>query len=377
MCSYQFDGNKKKKINWPILLLVFMATVSASYLLQTYRLVKQGSQSKVEKLSSDTSYSMLSYSEIETKNRVDIIEEAMKSVVGISMLKANEESMFDIAITQKWGLGTGIILSEDGFILTNQHLARNENTRLIVNLADGESIQGKVVWSNKDIDIAIIKIDKNNLNVARFGDSDSLRIGEDVLAIGNPLGVEFQRSTTKGIVSGVNRTLTFEEEGKTIFMEGLIQTDASINSGNSGGPLINENGEVVGINTVKITSAEGIGFAVPVNLIKPIINKIVSGHKFEEGYLGMFVYDKEIIKYIKSNISLKEGIYVANVTKYGPAEKAGIIEGDIIISIDGIFINKVTDLREYVYAKSPGDVISVIINRNNEILNVKLKLGYK
>lgn len=376
MYVYQEYENKKKRI-WPILILVFIATVSSSYLVQTYMSIKKSGQGNVERLSNEVSYSIVNNSENNEKSRADIIEEAMKSVVGISMLKANEESMFDISLTQKWGLGTGIIISEDGYILTNQHLARNENTRLIVNLIDGESVQGKVVWCDPNIDIAIVKIDKDNLSVAKFGNSDKLRIGDDVLAIGNPLGVEFQRSTTKGIVSGINRTLTFEENGETIFMEGLIQTDASINSGNSGGPLINENGEVIGVNTVKITTAEGMGFAVPINLIEPIINKLINGKEFKEGYLGMFVYDKEIIKYTKSNVTLNEGIYVTNISRNGPAEKAGIVEGDIIISVDGIFINKVTDMREYIYYKAPGDVISVIINRDNEILNVKLQLGYK
>ena len=128
-------------------------------------------------------------------------------------------------------------------------------TRLIVNLDNGESVQGKVMWTQDDIDIAIIKIDGKNLTVANLGDSDILKIGNEVWAIGNPLGVEFQRTTTKGIISGINRTLTFEENGKKIFMEDLIQTDASINFGKSESTLINENGEVIGINTVNITTA--------------------------------------------------------------------------------------------------------------------------
>lgn len=378
MYVYQDYENKKKNGKWPTLVFTFIVAVSGSYLVQTYLSAMQGTQQKVERLSNERLTNEVNYyNESVSKSRADIIEEAMKSVVGISMLKANEESLFDISLTQKWGLGTGIIISEDGYILTNQHVARKENTKLIVSLSDGESVQGKVVWCNENIDVAIVKIDKNNLEVAKFGNSDRLRIGDDVLAIGNPLGVEFQRSTTRGIVSGLNRTLTFEEDGETIFMEGLIQTDASINSGNSGGPLINESGEVVGINTVKITTAEGIGFAVPINLVMPIIDKLVSGENFEEGYLGMFVYDKEIIKYVESNVSLNEGIYVTSVTKNGPADEAGILEGDVIVSVDGIFINKVTDLREYIYSKRPGDVISVIVNRENEILNIKLTLGGK
>ena len=311
MYVYRDYGYQKKKRRWPFLLFTFVVAVSGSYLVQTYLTSMQGTEKNAERLSNEIIYEK----EIVKQSRADLVEDAMKSVVGISMLKANEESLFDISLTEKWGLGTGIIISSDGYILTNQHLARKENTKLIVNLSDGESVQGKVVWCDENIDVAVVKIDKNNLDVAKFGDSDSIRIGDEVLAIGNPLGVEFQRSTTRGIISGVNRTLTFEENGNTIFMEGLIQTDASINSGNSGGPLINESGEVIGINTVKITSAEGMGFAVPINLVMPIIDKLVNGEKFEEGYLGMFVYDKEIVKYTKSNITIEQGIYVTNITK--------------------------------------------------------------
>lgn len=226
----------------------------------------------------------------------------------------------------------------------------------------------------EDIDLAIIKINKKNLSVAKLGDSDNLKIGNEVWAIGNPLGVEFQRTTTKGIVSGINRTLTFEENGNTIFMEDLIQTDASINSGNSGGPLINESGEVIGINTVKITTAEGIGFAVPINIIKPVINSFVENDSFDEVKLGIYAYDKEIVKYVNSRITIDNGIYVTNVNKGSSAEKAGIKVGDIIVSVDGVEVNKMMDIRRYIYTKKAGDVINVVINRRNKIENVKVEL---
>ncbi|MBQ9313479.1 MAG: trypsin-like peptidase domain-containing protein [Clostridia bacterium] len=243
-----------------------------------------------------------------------------------------------------------------------------------MNLDNGESVQGKVMWTQDDIDIAIIKIDAKNLTVAKLGDSDNLKIGNDVWAIGNPLGVEFQRTTTKGIISGVNRTLTFEENGKKIFMEDLIQTDASINSGNSGGPLINENGEVIGINTVKITTAEGIGFAVPINIVKPIIESFIEKNSFIEVNLGIYAYDKEIVKYVNSKITIDNGIYVTNVNRGSNAEKAGIKVGDIIMSIDGIETNKMIDLRKYIYTKKKGDVVSLVVNRRNKIENIKIEL---
>lgn len=253
-------------------------------------------------------------------------------------------------------------------------MAGKEGTRLIVNLENGEASQGKVMWTQENIDLAVIKIDKTNLPVANFGDSDSVKIGNEVWAIGNPLGVEFQRTTTRGIISGVNRTLSFEENGQIIIMEDLIQTDASINTGNSGGPLINESGEVIGINTVKITTAEGIGFAVPINIVKPIINSFIENGSFNEVTLGLYAYDREIIKYINSRITIENGIYVTNVNKGGKAETAGIKVGDIIISIDGVEVNKMTDVRRYIYTKKAGDIVNVVINRRNKIENIKVEL---
>ena len=213
------------------------------------------------------------------------IESVLKSTVGISLLKPDDASIFDINLEQKWGIGTGIIVSEKGYILTNQHLAKNRGARLVVTLNSGKSVQGTVLWTEENIDLAIIKIDGAGLVAARLGDSDNLKIGNEVMAIGNPLGIEFQGTTTKGIVSGLDRTVMFEEDEEKVFMEGLIQTDASINPGNSGGPLINESGEVIGVNTVKITSAEGIGFAVPINIVKNVIKTFETEGVFSEASL--------------------------------------------------------------------------------------------
>lgn len=370
MYNYRNYGVRKKR-SWPFLLATFLIAVAGSYFIQTY-LTSIADGIETKRLSNEVENS--NFQVIEEKKLTDVVSEVMQSVVGISMLKANEESIFDISLTEKWGLGTGVIVSEDGYILTNQHLARSPNTRLIVNLENGETAQGKVIWCDENIDLAIVKVDKKNLIPAKIGDSDNLKIGEEVLAIGNPLGVEFQRTTTKGIVSGLNRTLKFEENDNTVLMEDLIQTDASINTGNSGGPLINLSGEVVGINTVKITSAEGMGFAVPIDIVLPILNKIENGKKIKEAKLGAFVYDKEIVKYTKSSKNIEKGLYVTDVSKLGAAEKAGIRKGDILISVDGIELNKVTDLRRYIFEKEPGDTVSFIINRNNRIENLKVEL---
>lgn len=374
MYLYQY-GNSKKKKRWPFILLTFLVAVVGSYGVQTYVIKMYGNEEKnvvAEKLSNNIAVEKL-VNEVKY-TRADVIEEAMKSVVGISMLQANEDSLFDVSLAEKWGMGTGIIVSDDGYILTNQHLARKVGGKVIVNLENGESLQGKVLWTEENIDLAIVKINKEDLEFAKLGNSDEIRIGDDVMAIGNPLGVEFQRTTTSGIVSGVNRTLTFEENGETIFMEDLIQTDASINSGNSGGPLINSSGEVIGVNTVKITSAEGIGFAVPINIVVPVIENFKSNGKFVEANLGILAYDSEIVKYINSSINVENGIYVVEVKRKSSAEKSGIKEKDILVSVDGVELNRVTDLRRYIYTKEIGDTVRFIVNRNGKILDIKVKL---
>ena len=160
-------------------------------------------------------------------------------------------------------------------------------------------------------------------------------------------------------------------------MEDLIQTDASINQGNSGGPLINRKGEVIGINSVKIESAEGIGFAVPINIIKPIIESFTSKDEFEEAYLGIFAYDKEVIKYLKNNVDFEGGIYVVKISKDGPVAKTNIKIGDIITKIDGNNINKMSELRKYIYQKKPGDKVELVINRNNKEYKTEVKLNKK
>ena len=160
-------------------------------------------------------------------------------------------------------------------------------------------------------------------------------------------------------------------------MEDLIQTYATINPGNSGGPLINSKGEVIGINTVKITEAEGIGFAVPINIIKPVIESFSTNGNFEEAYLGIFAYDKSVIPYLDSNIEFDTGIYVAQILESGPTKNTGLKIGDIITKIDNISINKMSELRNYIYTKKVGDEVELSVLRNKREYNIKIKLGKK
>lgn len=316
--------------------------------------------------------------EVKEKTFVEIIRENMPCVVGVSVLKPDGDGILDLNVTEKWGIGTGIILSSKGYILTNQHLASKVNGTVTITLDNGEEVKGRTVWNEANLDLAIVKIPENlNLVSATLGTADLSQIGEEVIAIGNPLGLEFQKSVTKGVISGLHRTLKVEDASSIVVMEDLIQTDASINTGNSGGPLINNQGQVIGINTVKITSAEGIGFAVPIDIIKPILAKLEKGGTFEEGYLGIFAYDAEIVPYLNRNIETNQGIYVATVNAGGPAQKAGLRVGDIIITVDGNEFSKMTQLREYIYTKIPGNQLELKILRNNQESLVTVTLGRK
>lgn len=188
----------------------------------------------------------------------------------------------------------------------------------------GDEYSGTVIWADSDIDLSIVKIDKRRLTPVTLGNSDKIRVGNTVYAIGNPIGMDFSRTVTSGIISAVDRTIKIKEDSNLSYMEDLIQTDATINNGNSGGPLINENGEVIGINSVKIEEAEGIGFAIPINIIKPIIQKLITTGDFKEASIGIYAYDKEVVRYMQ-DLKIDTGIYVASISKTGAAYGKGLL----------------------------------------------------
>jgi len=308
----------------------------------------------------------INYDANKEKNMEYVYEEsnsviATSSVVGIAAKKNNGNKLAQ-ALDNTWSVGSGCILNSKGYIITNQHVIGDEKDEIFVTLYGGDVVKGKVIWSNPNLDLAVVKIAVAGLPTANMGDSDTLRIGEKAIAIGNPLGFDFQGTLTAGVISGLNRTV----EVKGVYMEDLIQTDASINTGNSGGPLMNGKGEVVGINTVKVESAEGIGFAIPINQIKPIINKIVETGEFKEPYLGVLGYDKAMTSYISSEILIDTGIYVYNVDFNSPASNAGIKKGDIILSIDDLEIDTLCELRTVLFSKNIGEKMRVKIFRKGE-----------
>lgn len=299
-----------------------------------------------------------------------IIEHSSSNIVGISKEYQSSEGT-----KSTWG--SGIIISKNGYILTNEHLCGMAGDFVSVVIDYNKSLRANVIWSNSDLDLAIIKVDCKFNNCAILGDSSSIKIGQQVYTIGNPISMSFNKSVSNGIISGLNRNLEFEENGRKFYLNNLIQTDAVINLGNSGGALINEKGEVIGINTIKISSAELMGFAVPINIVKPIIYRLEKDGMFKEITLNIWCYDKYSINEVNLPVNLDEGIYIAQVNANSNAEKAGLKVGDIILTIDGNQINSVADFKAYIYSKNSNDNIILKIKRDKSTFFININLEEK
>ena len=307
----------------------------------------------------------------------DMIENISKSVCGISKLSNAGGSILSTATETELGLGTGIIVSSDGYILSNSHVTGEKFSTCYVTIEDKNTYTGTVVWSDSGLDLSLTKIKANDLVPASIGNSEKIRVGETVYAIGNPIGYQFRRTVTSGIISALNRTIKLQENDEDVYMSDLIQTDATINPGNSGGPLVNTKGEVIGVNSVKITSAEGIGFSIPIDVVKPVISSFTTNGSFEEANLGLFVYDESVSKYLNLKNRFSSGIYIAQIVKGGSADGKGIKEGDIIIKIDDKYLNTINDLRQYIYTKKPGDKVVLNINKGKYTKDIEIALGRK
>lgn len=300
-----------------------------------------------------------------------IAKKVMPSVVGISTVSQTyTQTIFGLQQGTQQGVGTGIIVSSDGYILTNSHVVNDgESESITVDLYDGSEYTGTVLWNSSDLDLAIVKIDATGLTAAEIGDSDDVEIGDYAVAIGNPLGLDFERSVTQGIISGLDRTITTTDSSTDSqnTMEGLIQTDASINSGNSGGPLINSEGQVIGINSAKASSAEGLGFAIPINTATPIIDEIKENGTYEQAYIGISGMNVEAVKaQYQTDFKADKGIYVIQIYTNSPASKAGLQEGDIITAVNGTSVKDMSALKKELVKYRPGDTIKVTYERDKQ-----------
>ncbi|KRQ86689.1 putative serine protease HtrA [Caloramator mitchellensis] len=299
------------------------------------------------------------------KNAVNQVAELVgPAIVGVSN---NVDTVFWGKQTQ--GSGSGIIFDKNGYIVTNYHVIDGA-TEVTVTLSGGKKLPARVIGTDYETDLAILKVNATNLPVAKFGDSSSVRVGDIAIAIGNPLGEEYAGSVTVGVISALNREITVEDRKYKV-----IQTDASINPGNSGGALCNENGEVIGINTLKISSAEGMGFAIPINEAKNVIDELLKHGYVSRPYLGIagtFI-DKEQAK----QYGVPAGVGVQEVERGSGADNAGLRPGDIIVEFDGKRLEKFEDLTETKEKHKVGDIVKAKIWRDGRYLELRIKLGEK
>ena len=318
--------------------------------------------------------SLVEYSE----TSVNVAQKVLPSIVGINV-EYQVNTIFSNKSSSASASGSGIIISEDGYILTNDHIVSSSNsssfyqmskaTKITVNLYnDSTAYEAEVIGTDELTDLAVIKINKTGLTPAELGDSDSVQIGEFAMAIGNPLGLTF--SVSSGIISATNREIT-DTDGKKYT---LIQTDAAINSGNSGGALVNSKGQVIGLNTLKISGngVEGMGFAIPINATKEIYSQLIEYNKVKRPYIGISTIDVD--NQTASYYNLAVGVYVDSVSDFSPAQKAGIKVGDVITKINDVSVATADELNAEKNSCSIGDQITLTLIRNGQEMSISLTL---
>jgi len=278
---------------------------------------------------------------------VEVIEKVTKSVVNVNTLKVFHDFFYRVVPVK--GMGSGFIFDERGYILTNSHVIEGAE-RIMVTLTDGRVLEGKLLGTCRSSDAAVVKIDAGDLTVAELGNSDKLRVGQRVFAIGNPFGLTGGPTVTAGVISALNRTI-HSEEG---VFGNLVQTDAAINPGNSGGPLIDTQGRVIAINTAIIPFAQGIGFAIPINAAKECSRDIILHGASTRPWLGISGLNltREVAEHY--GLPVERGVLVANLEPDSPADKAGIERGDIILEFDNERVDRIEDLQSILQKRKPG-----------------------
>lgn len=378
--NYKFHPTRKKKrggFKKFVALLLIVALSGAAGFVGGVIAIQHG----VYDYGSDGPKSEIKISPSDNTNTAEAVAaKVIPSVVGISttteVIRQNIFGMQQGELVN--GVGTGFIVHEDGYIVTNSHVVDDGSAKTItVQLTDGRELKGTVLWSDATLDLAMVKIDAKSLQAVELGDSDQVNIGAYAVAIGNPLGLIFDRSVTQGVISGLNRTITVGNTTKTVTMEGLIQTDASINSGNSGGPLLNSEGKVIGINSAKAASGEGLGFAIPINTVKPIIEEIMTTGTFKKAYIGVAVEDVELYLqyYPNDNLGTKNGAFITKVYEASPGSLGGLKERDVIVAVGKNKVESKEQLTKNLFSYKPGDEVTVHIYRDGKPMEVKIILG--
>lgn len=298
-----------------------------------------------------------------------VVKKGMDSVVGITTVEVVRDFFWAREVE---GIGSGIIINSNGYILTNSHvIGDGQAKKITVLFENGDKQSGNVLWYDPSLDLAILKVKATGLPEATLGDSDNLEVGQLAVAIGNPLGLDFQRTVTSGIISGLHRTIKVDS---STVIEDLIQTDASINPGNSGGPLLNEKGEVIGINTAKIQTAEGLGFSLPINLAKPILEEVIKEGDYQTVYMG--ITGVEVERYenqLGIDLNVDSGLIILEVSSNSPGSKAGLKNGDVLIKIDNQTVENMNQLRKLLYKYKKNDKATLTIIRDGKEIKKEIK----
>lgn len=393
--SYKEFKNSEKKFNFGFaknVLAPFLFGVIGSVTVIAVSLnvptIKENIVKKLVSVESPNSYgdntntaninaqmvSLVGYSE----TGVGVASKVRPSIVGIEV-EYSVNSIFYRNKSTATAAGSGIIISEDGYILTNNHIVNSSSTSYYYELGkankvtvtlynDSTKYDATIVGTDSQTDLAVIKIEKNGLKAAELGDSDAVQVGEFAMAIGNPLGLT--DSVTAGIVSAVNREVS-DQDGNSYV---AIQTDASINSGNSGGALVNSKGQVIGVNTLKLsgTGVEGVGFAIPINSTKEIYEQLIQYNKVKRPYIGIGGYDLD--EQTAENNNLVVGIYIKTIEDFSAGEKAGLKIGDVIVEVDGTKVTKMDELNAIKNQKQIGDTLKLKVFREGKEKEITVTL---
>lgn len=393
--SYKEFKNSEKKFNFGFaknVLAPFLFGVIGSVTVIAVSLnvptIKENIVKKLVSVESPNSYgdntntanintqmvSLVGYSE----TGVGVASKVRPSIVGIEV-EYSVNSIFYRNKSTATAAGSGIIISEDGYILTNNHIVNSSSTSYYYELGkankvtvtlynDSTKYGATIVGTDSQTDLAVIKIEKNGLKAAELGDSDAVQVGEFAMAIGNPLGLT--DSVTAGIISAVNREVS-DQDGNSYV---AIQTDASINSGNSGGALVNSKGQVIGVNTLKLsgTGVEGVGFAIPINSTKEIYEQLIQYNKVKRPYIGIDGYDLD--EQTAEDNNLVVGIYIKTIEDFSAGEKAGLKIGDVIVEVDGTKVTKMDELNAIKNQKQIGDTLKLKVFREGKEKEITVTL---
>ena len=360
------DNNKGKKSSFKVISIALIAGLlggaigctSSYYVIKKYVNESSNNNSVANIQTSSTESKALTASAAFEKVAPAVVIVSVSGVIDYNGIIPKETS----------GIGSGFIINEEGYILTNYHVIKGAQ-EVVVTLSDGRDVNAKVVNYDENQDVAMLKISDDNIKVpavVKQGDSDALKPGEQVIAIGSPLSKKFGQTVTSGIVSAINRTV----KTKSGVQLNLIQTDTAINPGNSGGPLVNTKGEVIGINNLKITSdkIDGLGFSIPINSVKDRIEEL------SKPILNLGISVREITPEISKEYEIDEGLYIVQVIEFSPAEKAGLQSGDLIVKFDSKRITTLDELKAIRDTKKEGDIVSIEVIRNGETKTFNIKL---